>query len=85
MDISAFSSVVNNNQDLPLTDSAISQIENLINQFFNKGKNIILRFALGVIETNTEAISFWEKLGFKKTGKIYNHEKYNVIMMSNKL
>lgn len=31
MDISAFSSVVNNNQDLPLTDSAISQIENLIN------------------------------------------------------
>lgn len=40
---------------------------------------------LGVIETNIEAISFWEKLGFEKTGKIYNHEKYNVIMMSNKL
>lgn len=40
---------------------------------------------LGVVENNVEAISFWTKLGFEKTGEIYNHENYNVIMMSHKL
>ena len=61
------------------------------------GKNIIkqlLRFLknkkyiscdLGVIETNVEATEFWNKLGFTKTGQIFNHEKYNVIMMRRKL
>ena len=50
------------------------------------GKNIIkqlLRFLknkkyiscdLGVIETNVEATEFWNKLGFTKTGQIFNHE-----------
>jgi len=60
--------------------------KNIISELikFLKSKKFIY-CDLGVIETNTEAISFWEKLSFKKTGKIYNHEKYNVIMMSNKL
>ncbi|MBQ7352044.1 MAG: GNAT family N-acetyltransferase [Clostridia bacterium] len=60
--------------------------KNIISELikFLKSKKFIY-CDLGVIETNTEAISFWNKLGFKNTGKIYNHEKYNVIMMSNKL
>ena len=37
---------------------------------------------LGVIGDNKEALSFWTKMGFLKTGKVYNHEKYNVIMLS---
>jgi ribosomal protein S18 acetylase RimI-like enzyme len=40
---------------------------------------------LGVIETNVEAVSFWSKLGFEKTGKVYTHEKYKVIMMNCRL
>ena len=39
------------------------------------------RIELGVIEDNVSAIKFWNKMGFIPTGTIYNHEKYNVIMM----
>ena len=45
MDISAFSHVVNENEDIELTPTTLTQIENLINKFFERGKNVILRFA----------------------------------------
>lgn len=45
MDISAFSSVVNGEQDLPLTSVALSGIENTLNTFFERGKNVVIRFA----------------------------------------
>jgi len=37
---------------------------------------------LGVIEDNKEALCFWGKLGFERTGVVYTHEKYKVIMMT---
>ena len=36
---------------------------------------------LGCVEDNKESINFWQKVGFKFTGVVYNHEKYNVLMM----
>ena len=36
---------------------------------------------IGVIDSNIEAINFWEKIGFNENGTIYTHDKYNVIMM----
>lgn len=40
---------------------------------------------LGVVDSNEKAYIFWKKQGFEETGKIYNHEKYNVIMMMKKI
>jgi len=51
---------------------------------FLKSKNFTA-CNLGVIEDNIEAISFWSKVGFVTTGQIYNHDKYNVVMMNYKL
>jgi ribosomal protein S18 acetylase RimI-like enzyme len=36
---------------------------------------------IGVIDSNIEAIKFWNKIGFNENGTIYTHDKYNVIMM----
>ena len=60
--------------------------KNIISDLLNflKSKKYI-SCDLVVIETNVDAISFWTKLGFEITGKIYNHEKYNLVMMSCKL
>ena len=45
MDISAFSNVQNGESDLELTLEALKSIEDLIETFFEAGKNIIIRFA----------------------------------------
>ena len=39
------------------------------------------RIGLGVIEDNISAKLFWKNRGFIPTGVVYNHDKYNVIMM----
>ena len=37
---------------------------------------------IGVIDKNERAINFWRKNSFSRTGVAYNHQNYNVIMMS---
>ena len=54
-------------------------ISNLL-EFLQNNKFISCE--LGVIEDTQEAIIFWEKMGFRRTGTVYRHEKYDVIMMS---
>jgi len=54
-------------------------IKNILNSLKNNNYSGV---GLGVIDKNKEALSFWKKMGFEKTGQIYNHEKYNVIMLN---
>ena len=55
---------------------------NIVESTMNMLKDYGIKYCqLGCVETNKEAINFWEKLGFKFNGIVYNHEKYNVLMM----
>lgn len=45
MDISEFSSVVNGNEDLPLTQTALKNIDDMLKVYKEKEKNVIIRFA----------------------------------------
>lgn len=56
--------------------------KDIVNSLFEAIKeNSYKRIELGAIEDNVDAIRFWNKMGFIATGTVYNHEKYNVVMM----
>lgn len=57
MDISAFSSVVNGESDLVLTDQALVELENVIDYYKQNGKNVIIRFSY---DTNFEGHANYE-------------------------